>query len=298
MSVLVDRVASRWVQVSVYTADGDEHFLWCRRPGPDGPDRLAVLHAADTHDPVTGVALVAPSVDGDTLVYRVGGPSSAAAWLARPEPGFLDTALDAVHRAAGAVRAVTHSTEQGAPAVPPAPLQRLRAHLEGRPCTAEVHRWRTTLDAALGTDGAGAITEMLGAHLGGETAPAHGGLSIGGIIPSTTALPDCVLSGEDWGHAAPGHDVGWLIGELLELADSAAHRDDTALAGTLTSTIQTLAVGHEDPTGLVRGATLRVALHAEDYCHFVGWDDTLLRRASLMQALSNDDTWLQTGHLP
>ena len=289
MSALVDHFGSRWVEVDVYAEA--EHFLWCRRPGPDGPAVFPVRHPHSATDSATGVELVAPTVEGPTLTYRVGGPSSAAAWLRRPDPASLDTALDAVHAAAAAVQATQGPAEPTAPA----PLQRLAAHLTDTDPGASVSRWRAALRDALGPDAVMTLRDTLAEHLGATTRPCHGGLSIGGIIPSTTTLPTAVLSGEDWGSAAPGHDLGWLAGELLELAHSSA--PGSALRGRLTDTVRTLVHSTEHAGGVAAAATLRVALHAEDFSHFVGWDDTLRTRAGLLRSLRSGDTWLRTGHL-
>lgn len=296
MTSLVDRFGSRWVEVEVHAEA--EHFLWCRRPGPDGPATFPVVHPHTSTDPEAAVELVAPSIDGSTLTYRVGGPSAAAAWLRQPDPAFLDTALDAVHRAAGAVHRATADPSAGPPSsglTAPAPLRRLAAHLDDPDPSDAVTRWRTALRDALSPDAVTALQGTLTTHLGGAARRCHGGLSIGGIIPSTTALPTAVLSGEDWGRAAPGHDLGWLAGELLELAHSSP--PGSALHQRLTTTVATLLAGTEDPDGVAAAAALRVALHAEDFAHHVGWDDTLLSRAILLRSLQHDDTWLRTGHL-
>lgn len=298
MAGLIDRFGSAWVEVRIEAPVNGDGFLWKRAPGPLGPSHFPVVWRGDSHV-AHGVELVWPDIENETLTYRVGGPSSAAKWLRRPEAEFRRRALDTVGRCIDVVMQVCR-VNGSTPSLnsPPAPLRRLAAHLENPATGSAVLRWRAALQEAVGGSAVDGLVSMLVNHQDNPTF-AHGGLSIGGIVPVTTGAHDCVLTGEDSGDASAGHDIGWLIGELLELRGTAHDVGDEGLVVLLedfTAGILRDNGGH--PEGIRRAALLRIALHAEDYAHFIGWDDQLIRRAQLLAKVWSDEAWASAGRAP
>jgi hypothetical protein len=299
MAGLIDRFGSAWVEVRIEAPVNGDGFLWKRTPGPLGPSHFPVVWCGDSHV-ADGVELVWPDIENETLTYRVGGPSSAAKWLRRPEAEFRRRALDTVGRCIDVVMQVCR-VNGSTPSLnsPPAPLRRLSAHL-GNPATASaVLRWRAALKESVDRSAVDGLLDLLASHHDDDPAFAHGGLSIGGIVPVTTGAYDCVLTGEDSGGASAGHDIGWLVGELLELRATAYDAADEHLVGLLDEVIRDVLREHGGhPEGIHRAAVLRIALHAEDYAHFIGWDDQLIRRAQLLEKVWSDDAWASTGCPP
>lgn len=100
----------------------------------------------------------------------------------------------------------------------------------GNPATASaVFRWRAALKESVHRSAVDGLLDLLASHHDDDPAFAHGGLSIGGIVPVTTGAYDSVLTGEDSGGASAGHDIGWLVGELIELRATAYDAADEHL---------------------------------------------------------------------
>ena len=295
MSTLIDRFGSAWVEVTIESPDDSDDFLLKRRPGPSGPSRFPVVWHGK---PViaNGVELVWPEVEEEILTYRVGGPSSASRWLLSPDIEFRRTALDTVARCIDVVTKLSRDA-QSTPLLTalPAPLRRLSTHLEN-PATSAVLRWRAALKDAVDGSAVVGLLDLLATHHHDDATFAHGGLSIGGIIPVTTGVYDGVLTGEDAGSASAGHDIGWIVGELLEMRAAAHDTEDDDGGALLDEAIQDILRKHAGhPQGTHRAAALRIALHAEDYAHHIGWDDGLIRHAQLLAKVWADDAWISTG---
>ncbi|MEV8328421.1 hypothetical protein [Kitasatospora sp. NPDC056731] len=258
-------------------ADGT--FWWWQRPGPRHPGPLTApavpVPPRPPDDP--GAALLAlPRQLGDGLLYRTPGPASAAAWLRDFRPAARLLVAGALASAARGLRAL-HQAGPPAPerAGPPPGLLRLRAwavsddelrrrarRFWGRRRTGLLLGWAT--EAAEGAD---------------PRRPVHGWASLGSLVPPLHSGRTALLTGPDLGTGRPELDLGWIVGDLAELAwrlpsfDRApAPYDSAALRRVF---LDSYGPG-PDPVLTGRCAVLRIAVHLQDFARFQGWDDELL----------------------
>lgn len=299
MATVIEHFGSAWVEITIEAPDDSDHLLMTRRPGPLGPSHFPVVWRGD---PViaNGVELVWPDIKDEALTYRISGPAAAVRWLRCPDIAFHRRAIDAVGRCTDVVMDVcgdvasTHLLT-----ALPAPLRRLSTHLENAPTTPSVLRWRAALEDAVDRPAVAGLLDLLASHHTDDPTFAHGGLSLGGIIPLITGAYDCVLTGEDSGSASAGHDIGWLVGELIELRAAAGAAKDESSVGLMDEAIGDILRKHgQHSEGIRRAAILRIALHAEDYAHHMGWSDVLIMRAHLVEQVWTDETWASMGRPP
>ncbi|WP_306370084.1 phosphotransferase [Nocardiopsis sp. CC223A] len=128
----------------------------------------------------------------------------------------------------------------------------LRAQIgEGR--WEALRRWRTEL-----TSSEGAVL-------------CHGAPRLGSLTVSDDPYRAVLLSGQDVGAASPLFDVGWVIGELLDLRWKLGGRDGGA---AWTHLLGAFSEGYGKPAGAeeTRAAVLRILLHLHDFLVYVGWN--------------------------
>ncbi|WP_097943318.1 hypothetical protein [Streptomyces sp. ms115] len=295
---------------------GTGDFLWWHGPGPrrGGPLRVPARSAALVPDlgPVATAALLATGTPhGDGLLHRAAGSASAAAWLRDPRPQAGRLVAHSLAAAARALRAL-HGVPlpPGPQPLPPPGVRRLREWAAGTgplaPAAARLRRrarevWgegRTELllgwaDEAVRASGPGA-----------PVVPLHGWASTGSLVPPRSRGRVALLTGEDLGAGRRELDLGWMLGDLVELAWSSPLHRAAESAGLLSVTdLQRVFLGaYEadgsdthgsggggrergdhgpsgpvyDPVAVGRCAVLRVVTHMRDFATYCEWSDELL----------------------
>ncbi|GGY05099.1 hypothetical protein [Streptomyces hiroshimensis] len=265
-------------------------FVWWHRPGALRPRPLAAPAAAAVPDlsGVPGAALlVTPVSFGDGLLHHAPGAVSAVTWLADPRPGARQLAAHALAAAGRSLRAL-HGTPlpPGLPPGPPESLRRMRAWADGADgadgLLPGAARLREVTLAAWGS----ARLERVRAWWEEAVEPPvpsliHGGASLGALIPPLHRGRTALLTGEDLAAGSPALDLGWLLGDLAELAWSAGRygSDDTVGGPDLR---QVLLAGYgpgpgggPDPAAVARAAVLRVVTHMQDFASYCDWSEEL-----------------------
>ncbi|MFF4221018.1 hypothetical protein [Streptomyces nondiastaticus] len=260
-------------------------FLWWHRPGALHPGPLAAPAAAAVPDlsGVPGAALLATPVPaGGGLLHRAPGAVSVVTWLADPRPGARRLAAHALAAAGRALR-VLHGTPvpPGLPAGPPAALRRMRAWADGRDgLLPGAARLREAALAAWGTE----RLDRVRTWWEEATAPAapaliHGGASLGALVPPLHRGRTALLTGEDLAAGSPALDLGWLLGDLAELAWSQG-RNSGPVPSEGPDLRHVLLAGYgygpgARPEDLGRAAVLRVVTHMQDFAAYCDWTEEL-----------------------
>ncbi|MFF0552714.1 hypothetical protein ACFYUL_27580 [Streptomyces sp. NPDC004311] len=258
----------------------DGGFLWWHGPGAQVPGpllapaaRLVPLLPDDT-----GAALLTvPRRAGAGLLHRVAGPASAAAWLRdfRPQARALVAhSLVAAARALRALHAVPAPPPGSLPLGAPPGLGRLRHWARGSGGLHErvlAHWGARRMERLLGWADDLAPDPAAGRPPAGLT-PVHGWASLGALVPPLSRGRVALLTGEDLGLGRPELDLGWLLGELVELAWTTPHQEP----GDLQRLLLDAYGSGPDPVRVGRSAVLRVVTHMQDFAAYRGWDDELL----------------------
>ncbi|MCL6736049.1 hypothetical protein [Streptomyces neyagawaensis] len=294
------------------TADG-RHEWWhgagSRRAAPP----TAPL-AAHVPRHTAGARLVTPVASGAGLAYLADGPYSAAAWLRDPRPAARRLAAHALAAAGTALRDL-HATPAPTGAPPPA-LTRLRGFADGTDGgdgdLAAVRRLRehavrvwgparlSTLRswcaevAAPAPAPAVALTsgdgdgEERGGRDGHGLVLVHGFASLGALVPPLSRGPVALLTGEDLGAARPELDLGWLLGDLAELAWAVpvwGEGPGVDLPAVLLDAYGPAA----DRALAARAAVLRIAAHTRDFAAYCGWSDELADYTAFVADLIDEE---------
>ncbi|GGV05537.1 hypothetical protein GCM10010260_48430 [Streptomyces filipinensis] len=252
-------------------------YTWWHGPGPLRPDPLAAPLAAYVPRHTPGARLAVPRPRAAGLAHLADGAHSAAAWLRDPRPQARTLVAHALAAAGRALRTLHTTPAPVAAATPPA-LARLRAYLTADPAAkpggAAVHRLREDVVRAWGP----ARLERLRSWCHGLAEPCrdavlvHGFASLGALVPPARPAPVALLTGEDLGAARPELDLGWLLGDLAELAWSApAPAGSADLSGALLDGYGPDA----DRAWAARAAVVRIAAHQRDFAAYCGWSDEL-----------------------
>ncbi|MFF6774201.1 hypothetical protein ACFY8W_11610 [Streptomyces sp. NPDC012637] len=276
---------------------GAGRYVWERRPGALAPapfaapltdaapvtDSAPLTDAAPATDAVRrlldgGDASVrwapgTPTADGEGRIYRVRGPESAAGRLLYHGPD--DELADAL-RGLGAALRTLHDTPLPTGAVTPGPLPRglvrFTDWLAGRSPQPRAAYAETLLRPRLGESRMArlhGLCERIAADA--DRVPCHGAAALGSLVPAEGAPGEAdMLVGEDLCLAPWYWDLGWTLGELVELK---WYRGDSGPAWP--KLLDALFEGYgrslgDDWSSL---AALRVLLHLHDYTAYVGWDE-------------------------
>ncbi|MFF3012838.1 hypothetical protein [Streptomyces sp. NPDC057939] len=275
--VVVDAYATGLLSTTV-TALPDGGHLWLRRPGARAPepftpltDRLHGLVERASTAPGTRLVTGTAAPDG-ARTYAAPGPYSVAHLLItgggpHAVPGG-PRALEDTLREVGALLAALHAAPVPEEARRPARAAvRLHAWLSG----ATTAGGATAADL-LGGTAVGPLRAWAAeaSRPGTDSVLSHGAPSLGSLVPTAAdANADAaavLLTGEDLCVAPPHVDLGWIAGELAEFRWlSGAGADPRVWQRPLDALLD----GYDgDPAtardGCVRGAALRVALHAHD----------------------------------
>lgn len=261
------------------TAGPDGAFVWRREPGPYAPQPFVPTHAglaaAVTATGSPGAARWVPGVaDGVARTYRVGGDRAVAGLILRDGPAAdLVPALTGLGRALRDLHAVEPPADAPLARTPRA-VARMRAWLDGRAASPRAAYAESLLRGRLGAtrlDAVRALTDRIVTDP--DTVLCHGAPGLGSLIP--TADGTDALIGEDLCRAPRYLDLGWALGELVELrwylgGDAAAWAAllDALLAG----------YGSDLGDAWRELAAFRVLLHVHDYTAYVGWDEKVFER--------------------
>ncbi|MCT6775252.1 hypothetical protein LXH09_01150 [Streptomyces sp. CS7] len=305
---------------------GTGDFLWWHGPGPRrvGSLRVPARSAALVPDlgPVATAALLATGTPyGDGLLHRAAGSASAAAWLRDPRPQAGRLVAHSLAAAARALRALHGvSLPPGPQPLPPPGVRRLREWAAGTaPLAPAAARLRRRAREVWGGD---RTERLLGwaddavrpSGTGASVVPLHGWASTGSLVPPRSRGRVALLTGEDLGAGRRELDVGWMLGDLVELAWSSPLHRAAESAGLLSVTdLQRVFLGaYEadgsdtdgreggghggggrdgggrergdhgpagpvyDPVAVGRCAVLRVVTHMRDFATYCEWSDELL----------------------
>lgn len=305
---------------------GTGDFLWWHGPGPRrvGSLRAPARAAALVPDlgPVATAALLATGTPyGDGLLHRAAGSASAAAWLRDPRPQAGRLVAHSLAAAARALRALHGvSLPPGPQPLPPPGVRRLREWAAGTaPLAPAAARLRRRAREVWGGD---RTERLLGwaddavrpSGPGAPVVPLHGWASTGSLVPPRSRGRVALLTGEDLGAGRRELDLGWMLGDLVELAWSSPLHRAAESAGLLSVTdLQRVFLGaYEadgsdtggreggghggggrdgagrergdhgpagpgyDPVAVGRCAVLRVVTHMRDFATYCEWSDELL----------------------
>ncbi|MFD0375084.1 hypothetical protein [Streptomyces sp. NPDC127112] len=300
--VLVDMFATGFQRTRVLRL-GDGTYVWRRAAGPDRPTSLAApsaqarRHLAALPRP-DFLTLSLPTVSDDGLSYAAPGYLTAAKMLwSDPSPadrarlaGFLGSVgrlLRVLH---------THPAPCGSATAGPVGPARLAAWMDSGQGPRAATRMHDMLRKGVGGKRWDAVRDWC-SDLSRPAADAvllHGAMSTGCLILPAEAAPfpageeeddgggtppasgAALLIGEDLALGPSGFDLGWMLGELLELRMTAAHR---SVPRPILSELPTaLLAGYgatSDPVVVGRAATLRMLTHAHDFAAYVGWHPEL-----------------------
>ncbi|MDC0767577.1 hypothetical protein [Streptomyces sp. HD] len=284
------------LQVTRVTRTSDGRYEWWQGPGAHRPEPLAAPFVSYVPRHTRGACLVTPRPSGRGLAYLADGPYSAAAWLRDARPQARRLVAHALAAAGTALREL-HATQAPTTDVPPA-LVRLRSFVEGghdldSPEPA-VHRLRAHVARAWGP----ARLERLRAWCAepaapGETVLVHGFASLGALVPPLHRGPVALLTGEDLGAARPELDLGWLLGDLAELAWAVPVFGDGPRDGGPEPDLPGVLLDAYGPgvdrERAARAAVLRIALHMRDFAAYCGWSDELTDYTAFIADLIDEE---------
>lgn len=268
---------------------GRGRFVWERRAGTGrgaplkapSPGARAAVETANG----PGVRFVLPVVEGETLLYAMPGALSAARLVRGSDPELAELLRSAL-RETGAALGRLHAAPvlEELPDSPPG-LARLSGWLKaGRDELAVTARER------LGEGRSRRAEEWCAALGDTDGAPVllHGAPSLGTLVPAPRLGVGALATGEDLARGSGALDVGWLLGELVELEEAARRGLGTAPDADYTGLTTALLDGYgvrQADAAMRRVATVRVLTHAHDYATYVGWHDDLLGYLDLVADL-------------
>ncbi|MEU7799425.1 hypothetical protein AB0J14_31515 [Micromonospora arborensis] len=241
-------------------------------PTPFVPALDDVVVALPAPGPVRWVAGVP---DGDARTYHVRGDHAVAGRLLRDGP---DAALAPILHGLG--RALRHLHDQPVPAGVgthrPRGFTRLTTWLDGRSPQPRTAYAESLLLPRLGVDALRRIrayTERI------ATAPAvlcHGAPGLGSLVPAEADPTEAdALIGEDLCAAPWEYDLGWVLGELVELQWYRGG-DRPAWQRLITALLD--GYGRDLGDRWQEWVAFRVLLHIHDYTAYVGWESDVFAR--------------------
>lgn len=279
-------------------------FVWERRPGPAAPEGLAppapgLARTVTEAGRSQGVEPALPTVADPTatvLRYRLPGAFSAARLLRIPDPqvpALVTEALRGTGRLLAALHTHTPAASLAAPPTgPPSGIRRLRGWLARGEGPGDAGRLHRAFVARLGEGRRRRAIEAADwAGWAGGGALLHGAPGLGGLVPSPYAGRGALLTGEELAVGTPEFDVGWLLGELVELRAAARLGLGGAPAHDYAPLARALLDGYGParPAPLARAALLRILTHTHDYAAYVGWHDDLTSYLDLLAGLVDED---------
>lgn len=292
---LISRFGTGFLRTEIYR-HGDAH-LWVRRPGPHrgrpfrhvSPQAGTAIAAVPT-GPV--VWRLPQESGGEIRLYRAPGETSAANLAigssGDPEWERLRRVLCNTGRALRAVHIGVSGELAAEP--PPGPSRLARWLRSGRGPGGAV-RFHETARRRLGSRRWERALSWCEPH-SGATRFLHGAPSLGCLVLGPVTGNAALLCGEELARGPAESDVGWLLGELVELrligeTVPALRRLSEQAEGAAAALLR----GYDAPldTGLLgRVAVTRVFTHAHDFAAYVGWADELTNYADHLVRLIDE----------
>ncbi|MCK2213715.1 hypothetical protein MF672_007935 [Actinomadura sp. ATCC 31491] len=279
--------------LTAITRSAGGYYWWTRRPGPHPGGALrtpgpAVLAAVAAVAPGR-VALTLPErAEATGVAYRTRQNRSLAAMLLGPAAGESDAEIVRIvaHTLAetGVALSRLHAVPPPEPGLPaPDGLVRLLSWLRaghGPGAAAVLHRRASEL---LGRDRMATAAEWCLPPEGAPRVLLHGGPGLGILLPVVPGTDGALLTGENLAAGPPETDVGWLVGELVELGASvgrfgARRSFDT---GLFAARVLDGYPGALDLEAVGRTAALRFLTHLHDFAAYLKWHDVLLEYLKL-----------------
>lgn len=281
---LVDRFATGFQRTSIFRLT-EGGFRWERSPGDDrvSPQRIPSPELRDAlldlHTTKLSFGLPEP-VDGG-LGYVTPGATSVAKLLQVVAFGEIRDHLLSAVRDTGRLLRRLHTTvaPELAPPDDSAALARLRFWLEHGDGPRAAGPLARRLRQRLGDDRWAAVTGWCDSFTAdsADDVVLHGAPSTGSLVPSPAPGEAVLLAGEDVMRGQPEFDLGWLLGELLELRLPAASRQgDRPELVELGAVLLAGYGGEFDRDAVGRAAVLRILTHMHDFAAYVGWHPELL----------------------
>ncbi|MDI6099141.1 hypothetical protein QLQ12_11085 [Actinoplanes sp. NEAU-A12] len=266
--------------------------LWWIRPGvidePIGAPVAAHHHRILAGASTARARFVTPEPYGDGLLYRTAAPLTAAFW---------HDAGPMVHdRLAAALTEVVHGLtglhrHRVADPLAPAPgIIRLLRWLDGPHRAGHGDRLHSLAREIWGVAGLDRIRAWARESCGGPGVLLHGNVSLASILPSVSGdpLPVEILSGAELTSGDPAFDLGWLLGELTELAFVAGGLDRSRAPDLRTDPLAgpiLRAAADLDPELVHRAVVLRIVTHMRDHAAAMPWDNELHKYTHLIGTL-------------
>ncbi|ANS68059.1 hypothetical protein SLINC_5835 [Streptomyces lincolnensis] len=270
------------------TGTPEKGYVWVRHPGPRAPRPFTAhdprLTAALPGDLPPGPVRWAPGVpppeaDGPQgRRYAVRGPESVAGRLLHHGP---DEDLAVTLHGVGRLLRALHDTPVPAEAAVrlttrPRGIHRFTEWLAGRSPSPRAAYAESLLRPRLGEVRMAALHALCARITGDREARVlcHGAPALGSLVPAVgpgarVGEAD-LLIGEDLCLAPWYHDLGWTLGELVELR---WYRGDAHPAWPALLDAFFTGYGRDLGDDWHRLAALRVLLHLHDYTAYVGWDE-------------------------
>jgi hypothetical protein len=261
-------------------AHADAGFRWRRSPGPLARSRYRAVRddlrgSLKCLAAVDDARMALGERDGSCFTYLVAGRESMATRLLRAGP---QTQLEhALHGLGRLLRTMHDDATSPAPTpfAPPPPLLRLGDWFSDRAPTPRAAYAGSALRRFLGPRRWETLLLWHRCLVEDEhPVVVHGAPGLGSLVIGDDGGAD-LLTGEDLGLAPRQFDLGWVLGELVELkwylnGDSRSWQRLT----------EALFDGYGTDLGADwnRMATLRTAVHLHDYIAYVGWHDAEFAR--------------------
>jgi hypothetical protein len=243
----------------------DGGHRWRRGPGPLAPAPF-VPTGTFPEGETGGVRWVVGTADGDDRIYDVRNREAVAGRLLREGP---DEAFAPLLHGLGAALRALHEHPAPADLAPPRGLTRFATWLDGRAPDPRVAYAESLLRPRLGIPAWNRVRELADRIPAEEAVLSHGAPGLGSLVIAESGDAADALAGEDVCRAPWWFDLGWVLGELVELqwylgGDKAAWQ----------RLIKALLDGYdrELPDHWRAFVALRVLLHAHDYTAYVGWE--------------------------
>ncbi|WP_433175452.1 hypothetical protein [Actinoallomurus sp. CA-150999] len=226
--------------------------------------------------------------------YEVPGPVSlAGVLLSGDDPARTEAALLLANVGRTLRRVHELSVPADVPARLPSGAARLTERLSARSDVGRTGRLRTLVDEVLGADRLRLVSTWCEGLMRTESTQVllHGGPGLGTLIPdSANPGHGALLIGAD---PTPGPwtlDLGWLLGEILELGGAlSATRPGTPPPGDLARALFD-GYGRSPVSPVGRTAAVRILTHAYDFAAFAGWHEESVRRSlTLVADLADSD---------
>ncbi|GAA2003844.1 hypothetical protein GCM10009799_33750 [Nocardiopsis rhodophaea] len=277
---------------------GGGAFAWSRTPGPANPAGGTPLSPAareaahDTDD--AGVSLVLPERRNGSLRYILPAPFSSARHLHSTDERALSAVVEGLRATGITLRRLHRRAPPPRAATVPPGLRRLAAWLDGAERPTAAIRLRSRARRRLGSARLERVRQWCECVGTPDSVLSflHGEPSLGRLVLAETPASGGMLVENEFTRGPAAFDLGWLIGELVELDLAAAQGLGTARRLDYGKAARAFTNGYgelPEPLVLDRSAALRVLTHVHDYAAYVGWHEDLEGYVEILAELIDGD---------